>query len=420
MSDNLTTYAGLLKTVFTPKEVLNLVYQNNQFLKLVPKYEKFLGNNYQVPIIYGDAQSWSPVFATAQSASTANGQLVTDFLVSSRASMYAVGNWTRQTMLASAGDAGAFLEVVQVNIENNMRSLGNALATCLYRSGYGDQGQISSVGFSASALTIQLANPEDVVNFAINQQLDVSATQSGASRARGTSGNGLIVTARDVNAGLLTFGFAINDATNGIPNIAAGDFLFPNGTHSGATQIVPLGIEAYIPPVTPASATTLWGAPVGTDSRLNGLRISATDGRSLEEALIQAAALVAREDGNLSHFFCSHDTYARIQTTMQSRLRHADVDVEDFAGFSGAMLRTNHGEVMIVPDRACPSNRIYGLDLDTWELASLGPLIDRVEEDGLPFIRQTTADNFEARWASYSQLVCRAPGRNVNIQVQPS
>ena len=84
------------------------------------------------------------------------------------------------------------------------------------------------------------------------------------------------------------------------------------------------------------------------------------------------------------------------------------------------MLRTNHGEVMIVPDRACPSNRIYGLDLKTWELASLGPLIDRVEDDGLPFIRQTTADNFEARWASYSQLVCRAPGRNVNIQVTPS
>lgn len=420
MSDSLTTYDGLLKNVFTPKEVLNLVYQNNQFLKMVPKYEKFLGDAYKVPIMYGDAQSWSPNFTVAQNASQANAQLVTAFLLNTRAAQYAVGNWTRQTMLASAGDAGAFLEVVQVNIEMNLRSLGNALATQLYRSGFGDQGQISSIGYVASATTIQLANVEDVVNFAINQVLDVSATQNGTSRARGTSGNGLIVTARDVNQGLLTFAYAINDSTNGIPGISAGDFLFPNSSHSGATQIVPLGIEAYVGASAPATSATLWGAPVGTDSRLNGLRMNATDGRSLEEALIQAASLVSREDGELSHFFCSHDTYSRIQTTMQSRLRHADVDVEDFAGFSGAMLRTNHGEVMIVPDRACPSNRIYGLDLKTWELASLGPLIDRVEDDGLPFIRQTNADNFEARWASYAQLVCRAPGRNINIQISPS
>jgi hypothetical protein len=420
MSDSVSTYDSLLKNVFSPKEVLNLIYNDNQFMKMVSKFTKYEGDAYKVPVIYGGAASWSPVFATAQAASQANSQATAAFLVNSRAKFYAVGNWTREVMLASRGNAGAFLDAVQVNIENNMREMGNAMATCFYRSGYGDQGQISSVGFSASATTIQLANPEDVVNFGINQQLDLAATQSGASRARGSSGNGLIVTAIDRSAGLLTFGFAINDATNGVTAPAAGDFIFPNGTHSGATQIVPLGIEAYIPPVTPASSATLWGAPVGLDSRLNGLRLNATDGRSLEEALIQAAQFVAREGGKLSHFFCSHDTFARIMTTMQSRVRHVDVDIEDFAGFSGAKLRTNNGEVMIVPDRTCPSNRIYGLELSSWEIASLGQLIDRVEEDGLPFIRQTTADNFEARWASYSQLICRAPGHNINIQVNAS
>lgn len=418
MSDDLTTYDGMLKQYYPADKVLNLIYQKNSFLTLVEKDEGFVGDAMKAPVIWAGSQGIGHTFSTALSQADATSNQIAGFLISSRASMYGFTNWSRETMLASAGNAGAFMSVAKVAVENCLRGVGNQLATAFYRSGYGDQGNIAT-GFSASGTTITLVNPEDVVNFEFGQKIVTSATQSGAPKALGSSGLGPAITGINRSTGVLTFANALNDATNGIPTIAAGDFIFIQGNHTTAsTRELPYGIEAWIPAIAPVKGVdSFWGVDRGQDTRLSGQRLDATDGRPLEEALIEAAQLVAREGGQLSHFFMGFGTYAKLLKQMQGRVILTDVTTDTGIGFRGATVQTPAGEVLVVPDRTCPANRVYGLQLDTWSIASLGKLVAPVEEDGLMILRSPTSDAFLSRYASYSQLVCRAPGYNVNIQV---
>jgi len=418
MSDTITTYDGMLKQYYDDNKVQNLIYDKNPFLTMCPKNEGFVGDAYKVPVIFGGGQGIGKTFSNAQSQASNTSQQIAAFLVSSRAPFYGFTNWTRETMLASANDVGAFMSVAKVAVENCLRGMGNRLATAFYRSGYGEMANLSSTVSVTGATSITLNNVDDIVNFEVGQMLDCSATLTGAPKSVGSSGNGLIVTSVDRSNGKLGFGYAIDDATNGIPTIAAGDFLFVRGDHSTSTTL-PIGLEGWIPATAPSPSATLWGQTL-TDTRLYGQRLDARDGRPLEEALIEAAQIVAREGGQLSHFFMGFNAYARLLKGMQGRVILTDVETDTGIGFRGATVQTPAGEVLVVPDRTCPANRIFGLQLDTWEIASLGKLVAPVEEDGLMILRSASADSFESRYASYSQLVCKAPGKNINIQISTS
>lgn len=414
--DTITTYDGMLKQYYDGDKVENLVYDKNRFLLMVEKDEGFVGDAFKAPVIWAGQQGIGHTFATAQAQSLVTSNQAAGFLISNRASMYAITQWQRELMLASATNVGAFMSVAKIGVENALRGLGNQLATALYRSGYGDQGNIAAP-FTVSGTTITLVNPGDIVNFEFGQRIVVSATQSGAPKTLGSSNLGPQITGVDRSNGILTFAAALNDGTNGIPTIAAGDFIAIQGNHTTNTQEVLRGIEAWIPATAPLPGDNFWGVDRSQDTRLSGQRLNATSGQSLEEALIQGAQLVAREGGQVDHFFVSFNTYARILTAMQGRVLLTNVDTDKGIGFRGATVQTPAGEALIVPDRTCLDNRIYGLQLDSWTLASLKKLVQVVDDDGLTILRNATSDGYESRYTSYSQLVCRAPGWNVNIQI---
>lgn len=419
MTDTVSTYDGLLKQIYTDDKVLNLIYDNNPFLAMVDKFEGFEGDALKVGIIYGGNAATSTDFSTSQTLAGTNSQNVTAFLVTSRATKYNVTNWSRETMLASASDAGAFLRVNEVAIDNAIRELGNALAADLYRTGYGEVGQIGSP-FSASGTTIQLSQPEDVVNFSIDESLNLASTVNASSyRTLGSSGNGLIITGVDRSSGILTFGFPINDATNGIPTIAVGDFIFPFGTTVPSASPAPRGIQAWVPFGGVGVNDSFWTVNRSQDSRLSGLYLDARSGNSIEEALIDGAELASREGSKLSHYFMSFGTYSKLLKEMQGRVVFATMETEANVSFEGVQVITGMGKVLCVPDRSCPTNRIFGLDLSTWQLATLGKMVSVVDEDGMMIQRVYNADAFQARYTFYGQLVCRGPGRNVTIAVTP-
>lgn len=418
MSDTITTYDAMLKQYYSDDKVMNLIYDKNPFLTMVEKDEGFVGDTYKVPVIFSGNAAVVSSFSLAQAQSQANSQGTAAFLVSSRAKLYGVTNWTRETMLASASDAGAFMSVAKTAVENILRDMGNQLATSAYRSGYGDQGQIAT-GTSVTGKTLQLQNAEDIVNYVVGMQLDASLVQGGAIRVEGT--NPLTVTGVDRSNGILTFGFNVNDATNGIPTIAAGDFLYVRGNAAnGSTAQLMFGIESWIPATTPATTDSFWSVNRSQDTRLSGNRLNGTGGQPLEEILIDAAELVGREGGTLSHFFMSFGTFSRLLKQMQGRVILTDVSTDAGIGFRGATVQTPTGEILCVPDRTCPANRIYGLELSSWKLATLQKMVAPVEEDGLMILRQSNADAFESRYAFYGQLVCKAPSHNINIQVSAS
>ena len=57
------------------------------------------------------------------------------------------------------------------------------------------------------------------------------------------------------------------------------------------------------------------------------------------------------------------------------------------------------------------------LTMNVWKLYSLGKAPKILDTDGLKMLRESTSDAVEVRVGYYAQLGCRAPGFNVNIQL---
>src|SRR5690606_7731904 len=224
-----------------------------------------------------------------------------------------------ETLKATEGDANAFLEAATIEIDGAINSLTRSLAIAQYRAGYGEIGQILT-GSSVSGTTLTLSNPDDITNFEVGMELDTSATLTGASKAYGSSGNGLIVTGVNRVAGVLTFGAAVDDATDGIPTIAAGDYIFVRGDHSSSNLVKIAGLEAWIPASAPSSSP-FFGVDRSVDTRLGGQR---HDGSTdpIEEALITGDSMVGREGGRIDHYFMNFKKFSELEKSLGSKVQY--------------------------------------------------------------------------------------------------
>lgn len=408
---DLTAMDGALKQYYTDDRVENMVYMDNPLLGLMPKMEEFYGKNLPIPIIYGNPQGRSRTFARAQARSTATSSKIGDFVLT-RVKDYSLATIDNETLEASKNSMGSFLDAATLEVDGAINSATRSLAVAMYRSGYGDIGQIGSV----SGSTITLSNANDVTNYEIGQELDVAATQSGALRAYGTSGNGLIVTAVDRVNGVLTFGFGVVDATNGIPLAVATDYIFVRGDHTSGALTSVAGFEAWLPSSNPSSTAFFTQDRSVDPTRLGGLRFDAS-ALPIEEAHIKAGALVAREGWKLDHFFESYASFESLEKALGSKVQYVDLAANAEVSFRGVVINGPKGPIKVVPDQNCPSNRIFGIHMPVWKLYSLGKSVRVIDTDGLQMLRQSAADGVEVRYGNYLNMGCRAPGGNIHLDV---
>lgn len=411
---DLQQFDAALKQYYTKDRIINQVYADNPLFALMPKMESFSGRNLPVVTIWGDPQGRSASFARAQIRGAATSSKLDDFLLT-RVKDYSIATVDGETMEASKDDMGAFLDASTVEIDGALNELTRSHAIDQYKSGYGDRGQIAA-GSAVNSTTLQLGNVADITNFEVGMELDSYAGITGTSKAYGSSGNGLIVTGVNRSTGVLTFGFNVNDATNGIPTIAAGDYLAVRGDHNGSTLVKLAGLEAWLPATAPSN-TAFFGVDRSQDpTRLAGQRLNGA-GAPIEEVLTQGASMVAREGGKLTHYFMNYDKYTELQNSLGSKVQYIDLRVNAEIAFRGIQVNGPKGPINVVPDQNCPANRIFGLNMPTWKLYSLNGAVRILEHDGLMLLRQPSSDGVEVRCGSYAQMGCRAPGHSINIQV---
>ncbi|MEM4724101.1 MAG: phage major capsid protein [Candidatus Hadarchaeum sp.] len=415
MGANLTTFDAALKQYYTKDRIINLVYQDNPLFALMPKSEDFYGRNLPIVLQYGNPQGRSASFARAQIRGKATSTKLDDFLLT-RVKDYSIAYIDGETMKATESDMGAFLEASTTEIDAALAELTRSVAIGIYGSGYGTRGRIGAATVLAST-TLVLENKDDVTNFEVGMELDVwGPAETAASKPYGTSGNGLIITGIDRVNGTLTFAFNLNDAANGIPTIAVGDFIGVRGDHNAANLSRIAGLRAWVPDVAPGS-TPFFGVDRSVDvTRLGGLRLDGT-GNPIEEVLIEGASLVGREGGKLTHYFMNYEKYTELQNSLGSKVQYIDMKVAAEVGFRGILINGPRGPITCVPDQNCPSGRIFGLDLSVWKLYSLGPAVQILEHDGLMLLREPNDDGVEVRCGFYGNLGCRAPGHNINIKI---
>ena len=386
---NMTTFAAALKQHYTDQKIENMVYKDNPFLAMISKYEDFGGENLKLPVKYGIPMGRSATFADAQTNKSAS-QLKAFLLT--RNSDYAIASIKNETIEASKGNANAFIEAATFEIDGAIEAATRSLAISLYGDGSGQLGVVGSIDTTGTNDAITLATIQDITNFEVGMELNFGTA---------TTNRELLLINRDT-------GVMEVDTSSGA---TATEAIYVDGDK----DLMLTGLGGWLPSTAPTSTDSFFGVDRSADtSRLGGIRF---DGSSLplEEALIGAAARVARGGGKPDVCFVNYSNFADLEKALGSKVSYVDVKVNPEIGFRGILIHGPRGPIKVVPDQNCPNGVAYMLQMDVWKLYSLGKAPKILDSDGLKFLRESAADAVEARIGYYAQVGCRAPGYNVRI-----
>lgn len=397
-SADMTSWDNALKQYYRDKPVIDTVYKNHPWLTLVPKNPRFRGKNMPIPVIYGRPQGVSATFSTAQSNATASQ--IAEFLIT-RKKHYGVATVDGETLLASQGNEYAFLDAATTEIDQVAKSVGDALSRQLFRASDASIGRVNNSSFAVT--TLDLVTDTDALNFEVNQKIVTSATLSGGSVRTGT----LTVAGvnRDATSNQVT---TSANLSTGISAIAQNDYIYIEGNYDNGVS----GLADWIPASAPGS-TAFFGQDRSSDpTRLGGQRVAYSSTR--EETIINGLGRAAREGGQPDHIFVSFTDFIALEKELESTVQR-EVDPETGAGFRSMEMYAPYGVAKIIPDKDCPVGVAYALQMDTWQLATIGETVGIIDADGNRILRQSSADGVEVRVGFYGQLACSAPGFNVRI-----
>lgn len=217
-----------------------------------------------------------------------------------RVADYSIATIDNQTMLASKTDKMSFLEGAKLVIDGAIRSITNSVASSLFRSGTGSIGKIATIsttGAGPYTSTIALSNANDIVQFEVNMYLVATATDGGAA-----SSDVLQITKVNRSTGVITCSSAASPSVTW----AAGAFLVVQGD----LNLKPKGLAAWLPATAPTTGDNFFGVDRSVDpTRLAGVRYDGS-AQSVEEAIIDASALLAREGGKPNVLITNFATYS--------------------------------------------------------------------------------------------------------------
>lgn len=399
---DLSSMNAALKELYDGQTVENLVYADNPALAMIKKNTDFGGKYKPIPIITGVSQGRSSTFTNAQG--NQSPVQVQSFLLT-RVSDYSIATIDNQTMLASKTDKMSFLEGAKLVIDGAIRSCTNSVASAIFRSGTGSIGRISG---SVSTGVITLTNAQDVVQFEINMVLQADATDGGAS-PRAALG---YVVAVNRSGGTVTVAASMGGAAATPSGWTANDYLLVQGDLNAKCS----GFSAWLPATAPSSSDLFFGVNRSVDTwRLGGGRYDGS-AQSIEEALIDASSLLAREGGKPDVCIMNFASYSALEKALGSKIQYVDAKGPADIAFRGIMVNGANSVIKVFPDRNCQQTTGYLLQMNSWALEGLGdvPQILRYG-DGLEMLRVYNADAGEVRIGAYYQVRTNAPGWSCNV-----
>lgn len=410
MALDMTSFNDMLKDWYTIQRVENMVYKDNAFLALVPKVTRFPGKGLPIPILYGNPATTSASFTTAKAHMTTGYTSKVEQFYLTRVKRYGFAAIDGETMRATESDEGAFMKAATTEIDGVLHQLKRNLAVQLFRGGWGVLGTIGS----STGSTITLANTEDIANVEVGQEHIFAETESsGATR---DSNDVLVVTGVNRATGVITYA----ETVSSVSGISNGDYIFLLGDRAaagGGSRLNIAGLEAWAPQTAPDS-TAFFGVDRSVDvTRLGGLRLDASDGRPVEEALMDAASLSGREGFSPKHFFMSYAKMTALEKSLHGKVVYDTVKGSGNVGFNAITIRGPRGDIKCVADQNCPADRIFGVDFDYLKLYSLGPLVRTINDDGNMLLRQDDADAVVGRYGFMGNLGCTAPASIINVKV---
>lgn len=428
------TYANSANQIAALKELYvddkdymkNCVYAKNPWLAMIPKNESpdgFAGKYIPVPLEYGNPQGRAHIFLNAQNQQTASS--VISYFV------YAVEDYqlvtiTNLLMEQTKSNAGAFVDEASRTMDNGFRNLSNNMAFELFSGGTASRGQISTAGisYSSPSITLTLSNSQAIVQFEVGMTLQASATDGGAA-LQNTPGTIDAIQITSVNRGS---GVIVGTVVQGAPQTSwgANDYLQVLGDIGigGATTIAGMlglsGLAAWVPFVDPPSNDNFWGVNRSADpTRLGGLRYNATQ-QTISEGLTSALGFGNREGADFDLIVIDFISYTTLVNELGAKVQYVQLEHDEVeVAFEAIHFHSAYGKIPVVADRSCQAQTAWCLTTDTWKLRTLGkaPHILTYGMEGLEGLRVGNADALEIRIAYYGNVICSAPGYNMNVQL---
>jgi hypothetical protein len=325
---------------------------------------------------------------------------------------YGAANVSGRAIDRANGDENAMVNNVAGELDGMFEAHAQSLGSATWGNGGGSIGQISS-GFNTT--TITLTNVSQAVNFWIGQQLQAAVDDGslGASNA-GLLSAGAIATVTGVNIGTGVITCAAGWST-AIPALTSAAYLFMAGDYGAKFY----GIPAWIPPpnVTVTSTPFCNVNRAQDPVRLSGRQYTG-NGAPKSESMTQMSILLRLLRGKPDRFYVNHLDYADILKECGSRVTYDSVEAfkNPQISFPSATVKTETGDIKIVPDPFVPVGFGWMIQLNTWLIASMGKTPKIQDFDGQDWLRQQGADIFQTRSVSRLTSYCMAPFKNGVVQ----
>ena len=405
---DLDAVTGALKDHYKDLRVQNLVYKDNPLLALMPKYEKFGGQQMPIPVQYATANRRSADFSTGKALSTTTA--VERFNIT-RVKDYSFASIDGETIAATEAKSDAFMQYLTLEVDGALNAITRSLAVAMYGDGTGQIGKGTISGASGSGGTVTLDSAEQITNFEVGMILNTVAGASLPSSAI-TSGVAVKVDTLDRETGVFTYTVP---ATTTAPSNGSFWFFQDGDAQNGATDPIRMaGLGSWLPTGTPVN---LFGVNRTKDrTRLAG--VDFTDGATMpiEEALISAAVRTAREGGSPGHCFMNYKNYADLEKALGSKVVYDKVSSNNAdIGFQALSIVGPKGPIKVIADQNCPPDIAYLLQINTWTLNSIKAAPHFLDMDGNRMLREAGADAYEVRIGFYGNVACNAPGYNCRI-----
>ena len=411
MAINLTSFDPILKELYVGQKVKDLVYPKNPFFAMIGKYENFEGDLYPLPLKSENNQSVSATFAVG-AAIGGNSEYKRFGLT--RSKKYGFAEVDGETARASKSDKGAFLAALRSEIDSTKKAVADSISADIFAGKDGELGGVNSIDTAAITLgSSSTALPNEITKFHVGMDIVIYDTTNMTKRTGGKSVGGVTnvftISSRNADTGVITL-----DATPA--SVVAGDILFRAGDRGNSLS----GLDAWLTADSTALAASFFGVVRSVDpSRLAGVHYTAASSEKIETSLINAVSKCNREGGRPDMLWMAFEDFAALVVELGAKVVYERKIPSDaskgFIGFQALKLHTAFGLIDVMADQHCARKVVYGLDMSSWKLYSLGtvPMIDDL--DGNSLLRSGTADAVIARIISYHQLGCNAPGHNVRI-----
>lgn len=397
---DMTNFKAALKTLY-PAKIEQVYYQKNPLASLLPRDTKFTGDEATIVVNYATTQGRSHSFSKAKSGKKPS--VLAKFRLT-RKPDYSLASLKNELILASETDAGAIMPALKLEMDNAYEAAVSSEAFSIFDSGTGCRGQIAVI----AGAKVTLSKPSDIVYYEVGMTLEVSATNGAGAGVRAGS---VEVASVDRDAG--TFDCTGN-VTAGIAAAVVNDYIFAAGDYDFGIS----GLAAWIPKVAPTAGDNFFEVDRSKDvTRLAGHRV---DGSSLpiEEAGTRAGTVLETAGAKPDYWIMNPLDHENLIKSVGSKVIYIDVKSE-FANvnFRGVALQVGNNVIKAISDRNCPVGDSWMIQLDTWELKSLGPSIRNLDIDGLKMLRENDDDAVEFRIGGYKQLACNKPGYNAYVKL---